>query len=906
MKSITDTTKYTLLGYHDKNVNKVGILEQEKLPILTEESYSPFLITRDHSFVVDTIQIKNIINNNEIIHSFKKAKQSLSTILIIPGVVISLAYALKLFGVFSNIQIAENLLSSNLVNFFFWLAVVGVLVLWHDSFRNRTNPIKLPQSPAISEKELEDIRVNGFRFSRYVELKIVNFLSTDTQTFISEFIKSDGFYTLQLLSKLMTDERIITLIKRANLEFNSETFEKQQINKISIPDYPLAGLRSILIYALEEAILTDSNDIRLEHIFLSYFKVFPVLKKFLQSENSSIELLREIVEYEVAQEKRSQSLLFLDPSVPYYKTGGIAKLWIFGYTFILDHFSKDITQKVSESSEIFGIGHEREVETIVSVVGRLSKKNVLLIGEPGTGKSSLIKGLAQRINRGKVPPQLYNKRIIQLDLSGMIAMGQGQGNLEELIQKAMNELLDSGNTILYIDEIQEIIPAKAQQSGHSIAGIMAPYILDGKFPIIGTVNYADYKKYFYTNESLRQSFENIEVSELSPHDALKILETQIEELETNFGLYITFPALTAAIELSQRYISERKLPDSAVRTLEAACSWAQAQKIKVLTNEHVSKYISIQTSIPVESITAEEATKLMNLEQTVKSKVIGQDEAVHKLVETLKRARTGIRDLNKPIGVFLFLGPTGTGKTHLAKTLSEEYFGTKKDIIKIDMSEYQDIQSIQKFLGASGEQSLYGQSTITLLDRVKGNPFSVVLFDEIEKAHSQVLDLFLQLFDEGHLTSNSGETVKFTNTILICTSNIGSKMLLDSLQKDNSLWEEAKARALIELQQAIRPELLNRFDNVIVFAPHSIQNLIKIANILLNELVKRVSEKGIALDWEDTIPMLIADRAQVPGMGARPLKRFIQEKIEGRIATEILTGNIEAGKTLTIKESWLS
>jgi ATP-dependent Clp protease ATP-binding subunit ClpB len=295
----------------------------------------------------------------------------------------------------------------------------------------------------------------------------------------------------------------------------------------------------------------------------------------------------------------------------------------------------------------------------------------------------------------------------------------------------------------------------------------------------------------------------------------------------------------------------------------------------------------------------------MNLEQDVKSKVIGQDEAVHKLVETLKRAKTDIRDPNRPIGVFLFLGPTGTGKTHLAKILSQEYFGTKNDIIKVDMSEYQDIQSIQKFLGSNGETNSYSQSTVTLLDRVKTNPFSVILFDEIEKAHNQVLDLFLQLFDEGRLTSNSGETVNFTNSIIICTSNIGSKMLLDSLQKDNSLWDEAKNRALIELQQAIRPELLNRYDNIIVFAPHSIENLIKISIILLNELVKRVSEKGIVLNWDNTIPMLIADKAQIPGMGARPLKRFIQERIEGKIATEILVGNLKSGETVTIKESWL-
>ena len=471
--------------------------------------------------------------------------------------------------------------------------------------------------------------------------------------------------------------------------------------------------------------------------------------------------------------------------------------------------------------------------------------------------------------------------------------------------KAMKELENAGNTILYIDEMQEIIPAKAEESHHSIAGILLPYIIDGKFPIVGTINYADYKKYFYSNESLRQSFSNIEVKEVSTTDTLRILETKITELEKNFNCFLTFPALFATVDLSKRYIKDKKLPSSAVQTMEATCSWAQANGVNKITAEHVAKTISIQKNINVTGINEDESNKLRKLEDNIRNRVIGQDEAVVAITEALRRSRTDIRNPNKPIGVFLFIGPTGVGKTHLAKIVGEEFFGQKDDIVRIDMSEYQDISSIDKFLGSSGNENILGQTKISLVDKIKANPYTVVLFDEIEKAHPQILDLFLQIFDEGRLTSNSGETVDFTNTIITCTSNIGSQILLEALQKDSSLWEEAKERCLLELRHSIRPELLNRFDKVIVFSPHNISNLTKISGLLLNDLAKRIGEKGITITWSEQIPMLIANKAHEPGMGARPLKRYIQDRIEGQIAKEMIEGSIKSGSEINIKESWI-
>jgi ATP-dependent Clp protease ATP-binding subunit ClpA len=388
-------------------------------------------------------------------------------------------------------------------------------------------------------------------------------------------------------------------------------------------------------------------------------------------------------------------------------------------------------------------------------------------------------------------------------------------------------------------------------------------------------------------------------------DTLKILETKVTELERNFSCFITFPALVASVELAQRYIRDRKLPSSAVQTIEATCAWAQSNNIQKITSEHVSKAISIQKNINITEIDQEESNRLRKLEENIKARVVGQDEAVIAITEALRRARTDIRNPEKPIGSFLFIGPTGVGKTYLAKVVGEEFFGNKQDIVRVDMSEYQEISSIEKFLGTATSSNILGQTQITLADRVKSNPYTVVLFDEIEKAHPDILNLFLQMFDEGRLTNNAGETIDFTNTIIICTSNIGSQILLNALEKDANLWNEAKDRALLELRQYLRPELLNRFDKVIVFAPHDINNLTQISNLLLTELAKRMADKGMALRWTDQIPMLIANKANEPGMGARPMKRYIQDHIEGEIAKEILEGNLKSGAEIDIRESWI-
>jgi ATP-dependent Clp protease ATP-binding subunit ClpA len=896
--------KKTIIGYHNRDSGKSGIVEN-RFPILEDENESIFTLTRDHFFSITTPQIEAILNNSLRYKRFNDVKRLIANILVIPGLVIAFGFILKYSTLLDSFPVLLILLESKLTNFFFGISIISVIALWHDFYEEKSHPIQLPKIKNIPQKDIDEIKGSGFKFGRYAHLETISFLNDETLELLCLFHQNRKFKTSWIYRDLIKSNfEVQQIIRRSGVDITVEMLEQEEINETTIPDSSITGLRSLLTYALKEALLTNSKEIQPQHIFLAISRVFPSVEKFLLKNSLNLDILREICAYNNEVVESRNRTKYLDPTISYYRKGGVAKQWIYGYTFILGHFSKDLNKVVSESGDVFGIGHDEEVESLVSTLGKISNKNALLIGDPGVGKSSLILGLAQRINSGNVPVQLKEKRIIQLDLNGLIAISKKEKNLEELLIKAIKELESSGNTILYIDEMQELVPRRAEESGQSIAGMLLPYIMNSKFPIVGTTNYADYKRYFYSNESLRQSFTNIEVKEVSPKDTLTILESKIPSLEKNFGCFLTFPALFASVELSQRYIKERKLPSSAVQTVEATCAWAQSNGIQKITAEHVSKAISIQKNINVTAIDQEESNRLVKLEENIKSKVVGQDEAVIAVTEALRRARTDIRNPEKPIGVFLFVGPTGVGKTHLAKVVGEEFFGIEENIVRVDMSEYQEIQSTQKFLGSSSTSD-FGQTTITLLDKVKSNPHTVVLFDEIEKAHPNILDLFLQLFDEGRLTSNAGETVDFTNTIIICTSNIGSAMLLESLGKDHTLWQEAKNRVLLEIRQSLKPELINRFDQLIVFSPHDLKNLTQIAILLLGELANRLSRKDIIIKWSDQIPMLIANKSNEPGLGARPMKRYIQDKIEGQLAKGIIEQSINPGEEIEIKESWI-
>lgn len=892
----------TIIGMHNRKNNSFSVIDKKYLlPI--DENHSLFLLSRDHFFSISTHQVEYLLTSNPKYEKFEEIKNIIANILLIPGLIIAAGYVLKFLGLLENHQSILKIINLGITNAIFGISIFSLILLWHDFYSEKSKVIKLPKINNIPQKDLDEIKAVGFKFGRYGKVETVNYLGNETIAYLEGFAQNNNLNTLLLYKDLLTNNyEVQQMIRRSGIELNSTHLEEVGITTEHVPNLPIPALTALLVYTLEEALLTDSEVILPEHIFLAITKVFPPLQKLLQKNNVNVDIFRQIIKYwNYRNRKKSKPL---NPDYPYFRTGGIGQGWIYGWTFVLSHFTKEVNLNVAKSNDVFGIGHDQEVEALISTLGKISNKNALMVGEAGVGKSSIILGVAQKINNGNVPIQLKDKKIIELDINQLIAYSQNEANMEEVIIKSMTELANAGNTILYIDEIQEIIPRKAGESGHSIAGIMLPFILNSKFPIVGSINYADYKKYFYSNESLRQSFTNIEVGEISSADALTILETKIDSLEQNFNCYLTFPALVSAVELAQRYIKDRKLPSSAVQTIEATCSWAQANGIQKITSEHVSKSISLQKNINITEIDQDESNKMMKLEENIKQRVVGQDEAIIAISEALRRARADIRNPNKPIGSFLFVGPTGVGKTHIAKVVAEEYFG-KGDLIRVDMSEYQEVSSINRFLGSSEEGSALGQAQVSLVDRIKSNPHTLVLFDEIEKAHPNILDLLLQLLDEGRLTSSYGETVDFTNAIIVCTSNVGSKILLDSLEEPNTMWEEAKERALLEVRQSFRPEFLNRYDAILVFEPHDINNLTEIAVLELNEVAKRLAEREIIIKWSDQIPMIIANKSNQPGLGARPMKRYIQDSIEGNIAKGIIEQTIKSGDEIEIKESWL-
>ncbi len=633
----------------------------------------------------------------------------------------------------------------------------------------------------------------------------------------------------------------------------------------------------------------------------------------------------------------------------------------------LDKFGRDLTAMARDNKFDPVIGREQEIARVTQILSRRTKNNPVLLGEPGVGKTAVVEGLAQEIAAGNVPELLRDKRIVSLDMGGLLAGSKYRGEFEERLEKAMDEVVKSGDVILFIDELHTIIGAGAAEGAVDAANILKPNLARGEMQIIGATTLNEYRKYIEKDAALERRFQPVTVGEPSQEDTESILKGIREKYEAHHGVKITDEAISAAVKLSGRYITDRFMPDKAIDLIDEACSRARlgsltmpeelkelesrvsaaaAEKDIAINNQEferaaalrdaeralraeledkkddwkhssdgktlsigraeIEDIISQWTGIPVKKLAEEESERLRNLEEVLHKRVVGQDEAVVAVSKAVRRGRVGLKDPKRPIGSFIFLGPTGVGKTELCKALAEALFGDENSMIRVDMSEYMEKHSVSKLIGSPPGYVGFEEGG-QLTEQIRRKPYSVVLFDEIEKAHPDVFNMMLQILDDGHLTDSQGRRVDFKNTVIIMTSNLGGRSITEPKNLGFSAGEKAedmnkdiKKNVMDELKKAFRPEFLNRVDDIIVFNRLTDDDIKRIASIMLEGFNKRLASNGITCTFDDSALELLAKEGFDPVYGARPLRRAIQSRVEDLFAEEILEGKVKAGDAVTV------
>ena len=573
-------------------------------------------------------------------------------------------------------------------------------------------------------------------------------------------------------------------------------------------------------------------------------------------------------------------------------------------TKILDQYSRDLTMMAAGGGIDPVIGRENEITRVIQILSRRSKNNPVLVGEPGVGKTAVAEGLAQRVVSGKVPDTLKNRRIVTLDIASMLAGTKYRGDFEDRVKCVIKEVQRAGNIIVFIDELHTIVGAGSAEGAIDASNILKPALGRGEIQVIGATTREEYRKHIEKDAALERRFQPVNVPEPSQAESEQMLLALRGGLEAHHGLKISSEAVTASVKLSARYIPDRFLPDKAIDLLDEASSRVRlaekGTRPRLVEPQDVAEVVSFWTGVPTSSITEDEGRRLLRLEDALHNRVIGQNEAVAAVARAIRRGRVGLSDPQRPLGSFLFLGPTGVGKTELCRALAEAVYGDESALIRLDMSEFMEKHAVSKLIGSPPGYIGYEEGG-QLTEKVRRRPWSVILFDEIEKAHEDVYNLLLQIMEDGRLTDSTGRRADFRNTIVVMTSNVGAKAITDGrpslgfagVERDAD--GEAKKAVMAELKRTFRPEFLNRVDDTIVFSRLTKPEVKKIAAGMTAALEKRMLDLGVEMSVTDNALDLLADKGFDPAYGARPLRRFISSSLEDQAAEKILNGDIRPG-----------
>ena len=800
--------------------------------------------------------------------------------------------------------------------------------------------MKLPNSEKLQEILKEAKRISKKLGQNYIGsehlLMALTFVS-DTAPFV--VLQENG----------VTIQSIINILSQIPLAGGTFGAEKSKYTK---------SAESILELAGNEAKRLESTEVGSEHLLIAILKHLDCTAvKIILSLKANIQKIYVDIMSACGVDGSTAKKEFVSLKKGKNKSKASA-------TPTLDQFSRDMTMDARMGNLDPVIGREKEIERVLQILSRRMKNNPCMVGEPGVGKTAVAEGIAYLIAAGDVPDTVRDKRLLSLDLSSMVAGSKYRGEFEERIKKVIAEVKNAGNVILFVDELHTIIGAGGAEGAIDASNILKPSLSRGEIQMIGATTRAEYRKYIEKDAALERRFQPVYVEEPTNEETVEILKGLRSAYEEHHHVEISDQALEAAVSLLVRYISDRFLPDKAIDLMDEACSRkrlgfgkkakktlpleleiqafsddienlleagdideaaellkkqrkleTKLDKMKqnknaksvVVDAEDIADVVSVWTKIPVNKLTEQESKRLERLEEELHKRVVGQNEAVDAVARAIKRSRVGLKDPKRPVGSFLFLGPTGVGKTELSKALAEAVFGSEDALIRVDMSEYMEKHSVSKLIGSPPGYVGFEEGG-QLSEKVRSNPYSVILFDEIEKAHSDVFNILLQVLDDGHITDSQGRKVDFKNTIIIMTSNTGAQRIIDpkklgfvTASNADTEHEDMKKNVMDEVKQNFKPEFLNRIDDIIVFRALTEDDVRNISNLLLKELKQRVaSQMEIQLKFGDAVKKLIFEKGYDKKYGARPLKRAIQTNIEDELAEAVLKGEIKRGDTVQV------